>query len=152
MTQILNFCDKCQLAEWEASQNLAIRMLVNALTSKMKEKLLNKMHHGCGGWDNPEWTIDQIKQAIIHHVEKGDFIDVANLAAFAWNRDEGDSQNFNIGDQVKITDKPKSKYGTVFTVTALLDGSHPYHIRSLSGLVGGSFKGSSLKLHKKAQQ
>lgn len=153
LTQILNFCDKCQLQEWEASQSYALRRLSNAFAIEMKHKLLKKMRRGRGGWDNAEcFTLEQIKQQIIDHIEKGDFVDVANLAAFAWNRDTHSNQQFNIGDQVRATDSNDRSIDTVFTITSISTNATPYHIRSVSGLVGGDFKASSLKLIKKAQQ
>lgn len=60
--------------------------LVSAFSYKMTDKLITKSLEGKGGWDDEEWTIEDIKKALIEHIEKGDPIDVANFAAFWWNR------------------------------------------------------------------
>jgi hypothetical protein len=41
------------------------------------------------GWDSPRWTVEQIKDEVLCHVSKGNPIEVANLAAFWWNKQTG---------------------------------------------------------------
>ena len=57
-------------------------------STQMECKLLKKALEGRKGWDDPAWTQEQIKAAIIEHVNKGDMVDVANLAMFLWNRQQ----------------------------------------------------------------
>ena len=52
-------------------------------SNEMKKKLAEKSREK-GGWDDPDWDIEDIKNQLIKHVEKGDFVDVANFAMFAW--------------------------------------------------------------------
>jgi hypothetical protein len=59
---------------------------VDVFADRMKTKLLNKHKEGKIGWDDPDWPIGDIKKQLIEHIEKGDFIDVANFAMFAWNK------------------------------------------------------------------
>jgi hypothetical protein len=65
----------------------ALNALVDKFAAAMKAKLLRAaIEKGRSGWDDPSWTPDEIKAALLAHVEKGDPIDVANFAAFWWNR------------------------------------------------------------------
>ena len=66
----------------------ALDALLTAFTAEMRKKLIRKFTEGRTGWDDPEWTEDQIMQALREHVEKenGDMVDVANFAMFLWNR------------------------------------------------------------------
>jgi hypothetical protein len=65
----------------------ALETMVDAFAAEMKTKLLQAaIHKGRSGWDNPDWTVEQIEQRLREHVEKGDMRDVANLAMFRWNR------------------------------------------------------------------
>ena len=63
----------------------ALESMVDAFCEEMKKKLIRKFPEKLG-WDNPEWRTDDIKKQLIAHVEKGDPIDVANFAAFWWNK------------------------------------------------------------------
>lgn len=61
--------------------------LVDKFAAAMKSKLRRAAtEKGRGGWDDPAWSIDEIKAALLAHVDKGDPVDVANFAAFWWNR------------------------------------------------------------------
>jgi hypothetical protein len=75
---------ECDHNSWNWSK--AIDALVDDFAKHMKSKLRMKAMEGKSGWDDPEWTRDQIKRAMIEHVDKGDPVDVANFAAFLWNR------------------------------------------------------------------
>lgn len=68
-----------------AEDNRALSRLVNLFTHQMREKMHEKTNTR-GGWDDPSWTIDDIKKALVAHIEKGDPVDVANFCAFWWNR------------------------------------------------------------------
>lgn len=64
----------------------AMEAMVDGLTVQMKSKLKRKYLEGRSGWDDPSWTVDEIKAALVAHVEKGDPVDIANFAAFWWNK------------------------------------------------------------------
>ena len=57
---------------------------VDNFSYDMIEKLRQKAEEGKRGWNDPNWDIEDIKQQLIEHAEKEDFIDVANFAMFAW--------------------------------------------------------------------
>jgi len=61
---------------------------VDNFSVEMKEKLIKKYNEGRTGWDDKNWPIEEIKELLIDHVKKGDFVDVANFAMFAWNKTE----------------------------------------------------------------
>jgi hypothetical protein len=64
----------------------ALEALVDDFAKAMKHKLRAKMRHGKKGWDDESWTKPQIMAALKQHAEKGDPVDIANIAAFLWNR------------------------------------------------------------------
>jgi len=68
------------------SEVKALECCLKDFNNEMKSKLLKKRNEGKCGWDSPEWDIENIKSQLIKHIEKGDFIDVANFAMFAWNK------------------------------------------------------------------
>lgn len=65
----------------------ALEILVDKFAAEIKEKLIRKlMRDNYSGWDNDDFTIEKIKNALIVHVEKGDPVDIAAFAAFWWNK------------------------------------------------------------------
>ncbi len=59
----------------------------------MHTKLVKKYREGQTGWDDKNWSKeDKIKQ-IVEHAMKGDFVDVANIAMFAWNQEQPDVED-----------------------------------------------------------
>ena len=61
---------------------------IDAIAEAMKEKLGQKRLEGRGGWNDPEQcSSDQLAKMLIHHVMKGDVIDIANFCAMLYNRD-----------------------------------------------------------------
>lgn len=53
----------------------------------MLEKLKRKRAEGRRGWNLPAvCSIGQLETMLREHVEKGDAVDVANLAMMIWNR------------------------------------------------------------------
>ena len=48
---------------------------------RMMSKLHRKTMEGWSGWD--DLSVEECKQRLINHIEKGDFVDVANFAFFA---------------------------------------------------------------------
>lgn len=81
------FCD-CK-TKWQKDQEKQLNRLIHYFSKILKLKLRHVVRtKNKEGWDNPDWTVEQIKQQIIEHVEKGDPRDVAILAAFWWNKQE----------------------------------------------------------------
>lgn len=70
------------------SELAALNEMLDAFAGAMREKLREKYHEGRGGWDSEEWSRGQIATALAAHVEKHDWVDVANFAMFLWNREE----------------------------------------------------------------
>jgi hypothetical protein len=66
----------------------ALSALVDDFAKAMKEKLRKRWSEGRTGWDDPNWTVEDMKKQLIEHVDKGDPVDIANFAAFIWNRHE----------------------------------------------------------------
>jgi len=64
----------------------ALDGLVDSFAEEMKKKLRAKFLEGKSGWDDEEWSIDDIKRQATNHIDKGDPVDVANFAAFWWNK------------------------------------------------------------------
>lgn len=70
------------------AERAQLRQLVADFAEELEAKLLAKLSAGRAGWDEEEWTVEQIKAALVDHVDKGDPVDVAAFAAFWWNRTE----------------------------------------------------------------
>lgn len=78
----------------------ALDALVDDFASAMKKKLRKKFLEGRAGWDDETWDLPHIIDRLQEHsrklagdgytmnrpVKEDDFVDVANFAAFAWNR------------------------------------------------------------------
>lgn len=60
---------------------------VYAFSVAMKEKMARSRANGRGGWQ--ECTISDLWTMLRHHVEKGDPVDVANLAMMIWHNEWG---------------------------------------------------------------
>lgn len=50
------------------------------------EKLMQNHRRGYTGWDDPEWSADDVKAAMLEHIEKGDPVDIAAFAMFWYHR------------------------------------------------------------------
>ena len=75
-------CDHNSFAWMEA-----LDALVDAFAKEMKLKLHRKAMEGKFGWDDPNWSFEDLKSQLIKHADRGaDPVDVANFAAFWWNR------------------------------------------------------------------
>jgi hypothetical protein len=68
------------------TETKALCECVDAFAEAMKAKLTAKISEKIGGWDNPNWTKEDIIAQLKTHIDKGDMIDVANFAMFAWNK------------------------------------------------------------------
>jgi len=64
----------------------ALEACVDDFAEELKLKLTQKFLQGKSGWDDPDWPAEDIIQQLIDHVEKGDYVDVAAFAMFAWNK------------------------------------------------------------------
>lgn len=71
--------------EWKA-----LEALVDNFAEAMKVKLQQKMREGRSGWDDPDWLLTQVREQLRIHADfptkPEDFVDIANFAAFAWNK------------------------------------------------------------------
>ena len=65
----------------------ALEACVKHFESSMRNKLNFEYVQGKSGWDDPDWTIEQIKERIREQLDKGNFINIANFAMFAWNKE-----------------------------------------------------------------
>lgn len=63
-------------------------MAVDRFAVAMKAKLARKRLQGRGGWDGPECDADTLSRMLREHVEKGDPLDVGNLAMMLHQRGE----------------------------------------------------------------
>ena len=54
--------------------------LVRTCASAMVDKLAWSRAKGRGGWHTPQCSDDRLRQMLRDHVEKGDMVDVLNLA------------------------------------------------------------------------
>ena len=64
----------------------ALDACVTGFAEAMRQKLDQKFYEGKYGWDDPAWPKEDILRQLREHVDKGDMIDVAAFAMFAWNR------------------------------------------------------------------
>ena len=61
---------------------------VDSFASRMKWKLAKARERGKYGWQDKNWTPEEISQALREHVAKGDPVDVANYCMFLAARNE----------------------------------------------------------------
>ena len=62
----------------------ALNALVDAFAVEMKRELHRKRIEGRGGWDQVQ-AYEGINAQVADHVDRSDWISIANLAAFLWN-------------------------------------------------------------------
>lgn len=65
----------------------ALGELVHRFAAAMRHKLYEKAAEGYTGWNNPE-NIEMIQQKLLANAERGDWVDVANLAAMLWGLEQ----------------------------------------------------------------
>lgn len=59
--------------------------MVTEFVSEMEFRLFEKMDAGRSDWGDPDlWSIEDITTQLIERANKSDFVDVANLAMFAF--------------------------------------------------------------------
>ena len=72
-------------------------VLVEAAASMMRSKLSKARDKGRGGWWNPkECTAKGLREAMEQHTEKGDPVDVMNLAAMVAVREMLEAPNADV--------------------------------------------------------
>lgn len=64
------------------SRLIELENAVDTFALKMKKKLRAKSHEGKQGWNDPYWSVQDIKKQLREHITKGDPVDVANFALF----------------------------------------------------------------------
>ena len=77
---------ECSHGDWAWLR--ALERCVEVFSEDMLYKLKNKFLQGYDGWDDPN-TLDFLKESLKSHMDKGDMVDVANLAMFIWNIENG---------------------------------------------------------------
>lgn len=65
-----------------------IEQLVEEFSASILMKLSKKLIDGKSGWDDPAWTIGEVKDSLLSQVTKGDPIDCAAYAAFWWHKEK----------------------------------------------------------------
>lgn len=70
---------------YPGAEKRALRYLGDIFSEKMREKMYAKAGEKAG-WAEDSFTVEKIKAALVEHILKGDPVDVANFAAFWWNR------------------------------------------------------------------
>lgn len=83
----MRFTKETARTPYDCGEGKSLEMLVDAFAEAMKAKLRKKILEGYKGWDDPKWTREKIVEALKAHLEKGDPVDIANFAAFIWNRE-----------------------------------------------------------------
>lgn len=68
----------------ESTELQDLDALVDAFALALKAKLHQKYAEGFRGWNKRWFDLDQIKQHLWEHIDKGDPIDIANYALFWW--------------------------------------------------------------------
>lgn len=67
------------------------KWLARIAENAMLEKLESSRDKGRGGWwDEKQCSVDDLKHLLLEHVEKGDMVDVMNIAAMIYARECAD--------------------------------------------------------------
>lgn len=67
-------------------QNELIEVAVE-FNAEMLKKILAKERAGYQGWENPQMA-EYLRRQLVEHTEKGDYVDVANIAMFLWHLEQ----------------------------------------------------------------
>jgi hypothetical protein len=63
--------------------------MLNRVYMVMSQKLAQKRAEGYGGWHDPDQcSIEDLKQMLIDHLDKGDWVDILNFAGMIYVRTE----------------------------------------------------------------
>lgn len=76
------------LLEWvlRMPNEQADKLLADMVSHEMRKKLKKKREDGRGGWFGPNCSNKELRAMLLEHVEKGDLIDIINLAAMIMAR------------------------------------------------------------------
>lgn len=77
-----------QVAAAPSEEPVADDAAVDRFAAAMKAKLAKKREEGRGGWDGPECSANILSALLRAHVDKGDPLDVGNLAMMLHQRGE----------------------------------------------------------------
>jgi len=76
----------------KAAEQEALATLMSSFTEAMFEKLMAKMNAGYHGWDIKDPVmIELLKNRLADNVNRGDWIDVANVSMLLWNMQQPDN-------------------------------------------------------------
>ena len=90
-----------------AAEQEAFARLVSDFSEVMFEKFVAKLKQGYNGWDrNTPDIIESITTRLGKNIEKGDWVDVANLAMFLWNMEQPDVPSD--APSVEVTNPPQT--------------------------------------------
>ena len=75
----------------QAAEQEALASLMNVFSETMFKKILMKRQQGYHAWDKktPD-MIELLKTRLQENLNRGDWVDVANLAMFLWNMQQSD--------------------------------------------------------------
>ena len=68
--------------------SMADQILIDQTIQAMNEKLEMKRAQDRSGWQSSKCSNDILKQMLLKHIEKGDMIDVINIAAMIMVREK----------------------------------------------------------------
>lgn len=72
----------------QKAQTDALGALLDAFVKEMGAKIFQKLQEGQTGWDEVTNT-NNLRKKLLTNFEKGDMVDVAALAMFVWNLQNG---------------------------------------------------------------
>lgn len=86
-------CELAPATDWLPAQLAASRddAAVNAFARAMTDKMARSRAKGRGGWQS--CAVQDLWQMLREHVEKGDPVDVANLAMMIWHNAQKEPAN-----------------------------------------------------------
>lgn len=62
--------------------------LARCAAKAMEHKLAVSRDKGRGGWWHDECSIESLEVMLVEHIKKGDMVDVMNIAAMIWGKQE----------------------------------------------------------------
>jgi hypothetical protein len=112
--------------------NVGTEMLVRDFASALAEKLFDaEIKYGYSdGWSKPDW-MDECRQKLIDHVEKGDPRDVAAYCAFLWYHKEKTSLA-SLTAALQERDEAKRDYAIIRDDWNQIEAKHEADIKSIS--------------------
>ena len=70
----------------EIAELAALKTCCEEFAAEMQASLVETHKAGRRGWDDYEWSEEDIKKQMIKHITKGDMVDVGIFAMFYWNK------------------------------------------------------------------